>query len=992
MADPTAPIAPPAPGQTWVDQSLGGSNPDDMIAVVAPNGVGGTVARKNLAEALNNGFQLEHPQATHERALETEYGDSPWEAAGEGALSTITGGLSRYINPERQRQVESRNEGAAMAGGVLGAFAPIGAPGLIGKAGMAAEGLIAGEGAGLGARVLGGVGRGVTEGLGYGAIGGNEQVALSETPMTWEGAAATIGSNALGGAAYGGLIGGAAGLLGEGARVAKEYANKQVEAISAGTNAEEQAAIRGEHPEIANYDAKQTSQEIVKEEGVVKAQKATGIAETNAGIKAETTRLADDQTERARQFYDKAQAYAIENPFIDAGDDSMAAVQLGHADTKLKKGIDNKPGFIERRGAGMHGGAGTFQTGLQEQQTVLERLTANADEVLGNADAERAAFHDSIPRPKIPAYEELPTDASHVAQVTAKDLEAHGLFELPGAGVDEARMERVKANLGKAEEWNQPIRLTMDEDGKLFVEDGRHRLRAALEEGGGRELTVEIDRGSQGFDAAMGTDQLAGEPIKRPTGFAELPEAVPGEEAAKRGGRPKPGFRGEGEAPAAQGTYLSPPQSRVYAEWAGLPKPEISLNVNDADLAKFRAAVATGEVPMPKVQNMERAQALLEKNRATQAELKELQAKPTSKTLEDLADRLDQIKHDATPTPRLQALKAHAADLQVPKGLAHTIATGMGGAVGGAVGHVFGPMGSIAGAFIGRDFGSQVFEKLAGKLVKSNAQRGKLIKASIAKMFAKGVGASAKVLPNATKIIPAIQYASKKHADSQLGRDDMKPTKDATVAAFRQRARELNSVTERAPDGSYQPRMLALSDMHDRVAALWQIAPGVANGIEKLQAAKWAFLASKMPRNPAPPTLQIGPDSWEPSKQQLSLFARYMEVAEHPEAAVQRLADGTISPGDVETLKAVWPAHYDDIRQQCMNHASTLQRTLPYLQRLNLSILLDVDVDPALSPAAMAVFQAPPPPPPEPSRPAAPSKPLPTGMVEPTQAQRMSSK
>lgn len=979
MAEPVTP-----PTQAYQD-------PNDTVAVVSPNGQGGTVKRSDLDEALKHGFTLETPEATGVRAEEIHYGDHPIEAGAEAALSTATFGLSRFIQPERQRKIQAHNETASMVGSVLPAVVSggIGAAGVIGEAGVAAEGLVAGQGAGLGARLGGGVVRGVVEGGGYGLGSGVEQVALSEKPMTWEGAAATIGSNVLGGAVTGGVIGGAAGLLGEGARVAKSFADKQVEAITKGSTAEADAATRGAYPEFADMDSKATGKVVVEEEGAVKAKKAADITETTTGIKNEESRLAVDQTERAKQLYPEALDYATGNPFIEAGDDSMAAVQLGHADTKLKKGIDNRTGFHSEIGRGKFK---QFQEGLQEQETVLERVTSSADQVLGNADAERQAFYDSVPRPKIPAFEELSDEASHVAKVTTKDLAERGLFELPGAGVDEARMARVKGNLGKAEEWNQPIRLTMDEDGRLFVEDGRHRLRAAMEEGGDRELTVEIDRGSAGFDAAQGTDQLAGEPLKRPTGFAGLPEAVPGEEGAKRGGQRKPGFRGKDEAPVAPGTYLSPPQAKVYAEWAGLPKPELGLQVADGELAKFRAAVGSGEVPMPKVQNMERAQALLEKNRAMQARFSEVAAKPGSKALDELKLRLDQVKHDATPTPRLQAAKAHLADLQEKKGLGHTIASGLGGALGGSLGHaVGGPIGAIAGAFIGRDMGAQVFEKLTSKLVKSNAQRGKVIKSAIARMFSKGTGAVAKVLPNATKIIPAISYASKKHADSQLGPDDMKPSKDATVTAFRQRARELNAVTEPGAMGGYQPRMLALSDMHDRVAALWQIAPGVANGVEKLQAAKWAFLASKLPRNPAPPTLQIGPDAWEPSKQQLSMFARYMEVAERPEAAVERLADGTISPGDVETLKAVWPSHYDEIRQQCMNHASTLQRTLPYVQRLNLSILLDVDVDPALSPAAMQVFQAPAPPPPEPARPA-PQKSLPQNMIEPTQAQRMSSK
>ncbi len=95
---------------------------------------------------------------------------------------------------------------------------------------------------------------------------------------------------------------------------------------------------------------------------------------------------------------------------------------------------------------------------------------------------------------------------------------------------------------------------------------------------------------------------------------------------------------------------------------------------------------------------------------------------------------------------------------------------------------------------------------------------------------------------------------------------------------------------------------------------------------------------------------------------------------------------------DVNALKAVYPSHYEDVRKQCLDHMALLQHRLPYVKRLNLSILLDVPVDPALTPEALSVYQAPPPPAPESSKPPAPIKPLPTGMVEPTTAQRYASK
>ncbi len=120
-------------------------------------------------------------------------------------------------------------------------------------------------------------------------------------------------------------------------------------------------------------------------------------------------------------------------------------------------------------------------------------------------EAEQAAAQ----KPTLPDYGAIDPEATYT--VTSKELEARGIHELPGAGTDPIRMERARGNLGKVEELDQPIRLTMDKDGQVFVEDGRHRIRAALEEGGERPLQVKIDRGAEGFSAKTETVPITGQ-------------------------------------------------------------------------------------------------------------------------------------------------------------------------------------------------------------------------------------------------------------------------------------------------------------------------------------------------------------------------------------------------------------------------------------------------------------------------------------------------
>lgn len=59
---------------------------------------------------------------------------------------------------------------------------------------------------------------------------------------------------------------------------------------------------------------------------------------------------------------------------------------------------------------------------------------------------------------------------------------ADRLIALPGARADAARYERVKAGLREGKDLG-PVLLNRLPNGKLFVEQGRHRLHAARELG-----------------------------------------------------------------------------------------------------------------------------------------------------------------------------------------------------------------------------------------------------------------------------------------------------------------------------------------------------------------------------------------------------------------------------------------------------------------------------------------------------------------------------
>lgn len=80
---------------------------------------------------------------------------------------------------------------------------------------------------------------------------------------------------------------------------------------------------------------------------------------------------------------------------------------------------------------------------------------------------------------------------------------AHRLIALPGGGTDVNRMNSVAAGLAAGKDLG-PVKLTKLPNGKLFVEDGRHRLLTQFANGG--SVRAVISRGLAG--AEVGTVPL----------------------------------------------------------------------------------------------------------------------------------------------------------------------------------------------------------------------------------------------------------------------------------------------------------------------------------------------------------------------------------------------------------------------------------------------------------------------------------------------------
>lgn len=97
----------------------------------------------------------------------------------------------------------------------------------------------------------------------------------------------------------------------------------------------------------------------------------------------------------------------------------------------------------------------------------------------------------------LPAFGQVNPEGLYAVGI--EDLRRAGLFALPGGGKDRARMARIRADW-RAGKRTGPLSLVMGPDGRMFVDDGRHRLLTAL--GGGQgvphTMLIRLDRAAPG--------------------------------------------------------------------------------------------------------------------------------------------------------------------------------------------------------------------------------------------------------------------------------------------------------------------------------------------------------------------------------------------------------------------------------------------------------------------------------------------------------------
>lgn len=146
----------------------------------------------------------------------------------------------------------------------------------------------------------------------------------------------------------------------------------------------------------------------------------------------------------------------------------------------------------------------------------------------------------------------------------------------------------------------------------------------------------------------------------------------------------------------------------------------------------------------------------------------------------------------------------------------------------------------------------------------------------------------------------------------------------------------------------------------DNTKNLYQVAPQITGGVQKTAFRAAQFLSSKLPGNVASNQKTPFSAPYQPSQAEIAKFDRYRHIVENPMEALNQVRNGTLSPETIETLMAVYPRLYEEMKTQVLTAATKLPRKaqVPFSTQQSLSMFLGEPLNPSLTPQAIQANRA----------------------------------
>lgn len=271
--------------------------------------------------------------------------------------------------------------------------------------------------------------------------------------------------------------------------------------------------------------------------------------------------------------------------------------------------------------------------------------------------------------------------------------------------------------------------------------------------------------------------------------------------------------------------------------------------------------------------------------------------------------------------------------------------TGNAGVVGAMIGTAAaGPAGGVIGGVLGKGL--------------SVASRPVQMLKTVARMEAIAQRSKGVVDDVRTQTKSAVRTISKPRSERRIAPLAAKVVSRAAIKANdrdeqRKRARNV----ERKLTELQRDPMAMVDAVQYQTRGLADVAPATALALTQQVMRATEFLRSKLP-----PATTL-PNKLQPSLNErlwdaptVDKFQRYLDTISDPRTAIRELERGTLSPESVEALKAVYPTLYNEMRVAVAEELAAHGEEMPFDAVIQLSLLMDVDGHPSMSPAYQAVL------------------------------------
>lgn len=154
------------------------------------------------------------------------------------------------------------------------------------------------------------------------------------------------------------------------------------------------------------------------------------------------------------------------------------------------------------------------------------------------------------------------------------------------------------------------------------------------------------------------------------------------------------------------------------------------------------------------------------------------------------------------------------------------------------------------------------------------------------------------------------------------------------------------------PERTVENVSRSVGNMHD-------LSPRMSDALVATVLRGTDYLRSKLPKGHTDPyALQPQLQKERVADADVSRFMRQYDIVNSPLTVFDEVRKGTLTREHVEALKVVYPDLYAELRSQVVERLVETKTELPYRQRIQLGILLDIPSDKSLSPAFQKAIQA----------------------------------